>query len=80
MGAAERSDGPDGGERCLLSPRRRLILGLAAEGMANKEIARTLDPPCSPETVKGHLKAIYVQLGVRNRAEAAAVWARSRSG
>jgi DNA-binding NarL/FixJ family response regulator len=60
-----------------LSPREREILRLVAKGLANKEIAPTLEPPCKVETVKGHLKAIYAQLGVHNRAEAVAVWMRA---
>jgi DNA-binding NarL/FixJ family response regulator len=71
--ATERDDGASRGEGCPLSERRREIMELIAGGMATKEVARHFDPPCSPETVKTHLKAIYLQLGVKNRAEAAAV-------
>ena len=60
-----------------LSHREQDILRLVAKGLANKEIARTLAPSCAEETVKAHLRAIYAKLDVRNRAEAAAVWARS---
>ena len=57
-----------------LSSRRRSILELLAEGLANKEIAARLEPPCSEATVKSHLKTIYAKLAARNRAEAAAIW------
>lgn len=59
-----------------LSPRERDILRLVTKGLANKEIAVALEPVCSVETVKGHLKDIYVKLDVRNRAEAAVAWVR----
>jgi DNA-binding NarL/FixJ family response regulator len=59
-----------------LSPRRRQILELLAQGLANKEIAAQLDPPASEETVKGHLKAIFVLLDVQSRSGAVAVWLR----
>jgi len=59
-----------------LTQRERDILQLVAAGLANKEIARQLQPPCSEETVKGHLKDIFLKLDVRNRAEAAIAWDR----
>ena len=34
----------------------------------------------SPNTVKFHLRAVYAQLGVRNRVEAAQSFARMRRG
>lgn len=63
-----------------LSLRDREIMRLVAKGLANKQIALGLEPPCSEETVKGHLKAIYLKLGVKNRAEATAEWIRSGEG
>ena len=59
-----------------LSPREREILRLVAHGRANKQIATELQPPCAEGTVKVHLKRAYVELGVANRAEAAALWVR----
>jgi LuxR family transcriptional regulator, maltose regulon positive regulatory protein len=57
-----------------LSPRGCEILRLVAQGLANKEVARALRPPCAEETVKSHLRVIYARLGVRNRAQAVAQW------
>ncbi|MBO9543484.1 response regulator transcription factor [Caulobacter sp.] len=54
--------------RELLSPKRRLVLDLAAQGGSNKEIARRLG--ISERTVKDHWTQIFLRLGVVNRAEA----------
>jgi LuxR family transcriptional regulator, maltose regulon positive regulatory protein len=51
-----------------LSPRETDILTLIAEGLSNKEIARSLD--VGPETVKSHLKSVFTKLGVERRAQA----------
>src|SRR6266851_4743797 len=61
---------PTSGARILsaLSPRETDILTLIAEGLSNKEIARSLD--IGPETVKSHLKSIFTKLGVERRAQA----------
>ena len=49
-----RSSGREAGmER--LSAREGDILRLVAKGLASKEIATRLSPPCAEETVKGHL-------------------------
>jgi len=53
-----------------LSPRERNILELIGEGRSNKEIARSLR--IAPETVKSHVKNIFVKLGVERRAHAVA--------
>jgi DNA-binding NarL/FixJ family response regulator len=58
------------------SARKRSVLRLVAKGRANKQIAAELDPPCKEETVKTYLRTIYAELGVANRAEAAALWVR----
>ena len=42
---------------------------LAAEGLANKEIAQTLF--VSVKTVEGHLSHVYAKLGMRSRAQLA---------
>ncbi|MBC8735925.1 LuxR family transcriptional regulator [Paraburkholderia sp. UCT31] len=57
-------------ERASLSARERNIVGLIAEGQSNKEIARTLG--IAPETVKSHVKSIFVKLSVDKRAQAVA--------
>jgi LuxR family maltose regulon positive regulatory protein len=61
---------PISGARLLsaLSPRETDILTLIAEGLSNKEIARSLD--IGPETVKSHLKSVFTKLGVERRAQA----------
>jgi LuxR family maltose regulon positive regulatory protein len=53
-----------------LSEREREILALLAQAMSNKKIATVLN--VSAETVKWHLKNIYVKLGVGGRGSAAA--------
>jgi LuxR family maltose regulon positive regulatory protein len=51
-----------------LSPRETDILKLIAQGLSNKEIARSLY--IGPETVKSHLKSVFGKLGVERRAQA----------
>ena len=59
-----------------LAPREAQVLELVACGLANKEIARRLEPPVSEETVKGYLRHIYMKLGVQSRTAAVAIWLR----
>jgi two-component system response regulator DesR len=54
----------DGG----LTPRELAVLGAAARGLRNEEIARELT--VTPNTVKHHLDEIYRKIGVRNRMDA----------
>jgi two-component system response regulator DesR len=58
-------------ERPPLTFRERQILRLLVTGKSNAEIARQLF--LSESTVKGHLTAVFVKLGVRTRHEAAAI-------
>jgi LuxR family maltose regulon positive regulatory protein len=51
-----------------LSPRESDILRSIAEGLSNKEIARDL--AIAPETVKSHIKHIFIKLNVERRAQA----------
>ena len=51
----------------------RRCLGLVATGLANKQIARRLG--ISERTVKAHLTAVFQQLGVTDRTQAA-LWAK----
>jgi DNA-binding NarL/FixJ family response regulator len=59
-----------------LSAREYAILELVASGLRNTEIASKLR--ISLHTVKSDLRAVYAQLGVRNRVEAAQAFARMR--
>lgn len=54
-----------------LTPRQHEILMALKQGKSNKEIGRQLSIP--EGTVKVHLKAIYRQLGVNNRTQAAII-------
>ena len=54
----------------LLSVRELDVLGLVAQALPNKKIARVLN--LSPETVKWHMKNIFYKLGVTGRDEAIA--------
>lgn len=58
----------------LLSPRQIEVLHKAIAGKSNKLIARELD--IAEATVKAHLAAAFVALGVHNRTEAVYVAAR----
>jgi ATP/maltotriose-dependent transcriptional regulator MalT len=51
-----------------LSARERDILDRISQGLPNKRIARVLD--ISPETVKSHIKHIFLKLAVGTRIEA----------
>ena len=52
----------------VLTPRERDVLAMISQGFSNKSIARTLE--ISPETVKTHVKRIFLKLAVNTRAEA----------
>jgi DNA-binding CsgD family transcriptional regulator len=52
----------------LLSPREHTVLECIGQGRTNKEIARELG--IAPETVKSHIKNIFVKLAVEKRAQA----------
>jgi DNA-binding NarL/FixJ family response regulator len=56
-----------------LSRREAEVLALVATGLANKQIARRLG--ISERTVKAHLTAVFQQLGVTDRTQAA-LWAK----
>ncbi len=58
-----------------LTARETDILGLICQGMADKEIARSLD--LALNTVRNHVATIYGKLDVHRRSEAV-VWARER--
>src|SRR5207247_10259922 len=56
--------------RPILSHREKQILSLVAAGATNREIANRLY--LAESTIKNHLSSVFVKLGVRSRAEAAA--------
>jgi DNA-binding NarL/FixJ family response regulator len=55
-----------------LTPREHEVLGLVADGLPNKLIARRLE--ISERTVKAHLTSIFQRIGVTDRTQAA-LWA-----
>ena len=59
---------PTGAISDTLTARECDILGRIGQGLPNKRIARGLE--ISPETVKSHIKNIFLKLGVSTRAEA----------
>jgi DNA-binding CsgD family transcriptional regulator len=59
-----------------LTPTERRVAELAAEGLANKEIARALF--VTVHTVEAHLTHAYAKLGVRSRAQLAQRFADAR--
>jgi ATP/maltotriose-dependent transcriptional regulator MalT len=69
---AALDEGPARAHPDVLTNRQLEVVGLLAQGLANKEIARALG--VTPKTVMHHTVAIYQKLGVRGRSEAVA-WA-----
>jgi DNA-binding CsgD family transcriptional regulator len=63
--------GPRSALKDALSTREGAILNLIADGLSNKEIARNL--AIAPETVKSHVKNLFVKLNAEKRAQAVAV-------
>src|SRR5580704_7602525 len=51
-----------------LTSRERDVLAMISQGLSNKRIARALE--ISPETVKSHVKHIFLKLEVSTRTEA----------
>ena len=51
-----------------LTARERDVLAMISQGCSNKRIARTLE--ISPETVKSHVKRIFLKLAVGTRTAA----------
>ena len=62
---------PERGGIDALTPRESEVLRLLAEGLPNKEMARTLE--ISEHTVKFHLAAIFGKLRATSRTEAVAI-------
>ncbi len=71
-GFAKRSSSPTSAETLdRLTDREREVLVLIARGLSNREIAQWLT--LSVETVKTHVKRVFMKLGVRDRAQAVVV-------
>jgi LuxR family maltose regulon positive regulatory protein len=51
-----------------LTARERDVIAMISQGLSNKRVARALE--ISPETVKSHVKHIFLKLAVGTRAEA----------
>ena len=54
-----------------LTPEEEAVTSLVVQGLSNHEVAAELY--VSPKTVQYHLTRIYAKLGVRSRAELAAL-------
>jgi LuxR family maltose regulon positive regulatory protein len=52
----------------VLTPRESDVLAMISQGFSNKRIARTLE--ISPETIKTHVKRIFLKLAVNTRTAA----------
>jgi ATP/maltotriose-dependent transcriptional regulator MalT len=63
-----RSAPPSSRVSDTLSARERHILSMISQGCSNKRVAQLLK--ISPETVKSHVKRIFLKLGVGTRTEA----------
>jgi DNA-binding CsgD family transcriptional regulator len=66
--AGDRATQPSGRVSDSLTPRERDVLAMISQGLSNKRIARALE--LSPETVKSHVKHIFLKLEVSTRTEA----------
>ncbi|TMD69009.1 MAG: helix-turn-helix transcriptional regulator, partial [Chloroflexi bacterium] len=55
-----------------LTPRQAQILELASAGLSDKEIARRLR--VTHRTVRTHFEKLFQESGIRNRAQAIAIW------
>lgn len=55
----------------VLTPQEESVAALVAQGLSNREVAAELY--ISPKTVQYHLTRTYAKLGIRSRAELAAL-------
>jgi DNA-binding NarL/FixJ family response regulator len=72
--SSSRRDAAHGAEPGVLTRREHEVLGLAATGLTDAQVARQLY--VSAKTVKNHLHHIYGKLGARGRTEAVVIAAR----
>jgi DNA-binding NarL/FixJ family response regulator len=63
-----RAQRPAAAGDCILTDRERSVLELIGRGRSNKKIAVELH--IAPETVKSHIKHVFVKLGTQTRAQA----------
>lgn len=69
LATIERAPSPEKRPEAALTARQREVVGYAAAGATNREIAETLE--ITADTVSDHLSAAYQRLGVANRVELA---------
>ncbi|MEW1683599.1 response regulator transcription factor [Streptomyces sp. NPDC093594] len=69
---SQEENAPGAGRAGSLTEREREVLGLIADGRANREIARAL--VLSEKTVKTHVSNILMKLDLADRTQAA-LWA-----
>ncbi|MFC8493903.1 LuxR C-terminal-related transcriptional regulator [Streptomyces sp. NPDC057235] len=69
---------PAGGPLTALSRAERRVVELVAEGCTNRAVAARLF--VTPSTVEQHLTRVYRKLGVRSRADLAALWRAAADG
>ncbi len=74
----QRADTPAGELLARLSAQEKKVLAIVAEGLGNKQIAERLG--LSPFTVRNYLVNVFEKLGVRNRAQAVALYVRHGGG
>ena len=63
------------GKFLCLTERQAEVLELVSQDLRDKEVASRLK--CSPLTVRAHLQAAFIKLGVRGRVGAAIAWDRA---
>ncbi|GAA4346321.1 LuxR C-terminal-related transcriptional regulator [Angustibacter luteus] len=63
-----------GAAALALSPQQAQVARLVADGLTNREIARSMS--ISSRTVDHHLRNIFARLGARSRVEVATAWLR----
>jgi two-component system, NarL family, nitrate/nitrite response regulator NarL len=57
-----------------ITEREWQVIAGVKQGMTNREIGRSLDPPIPEQSVKNRMRSILLKVGVTNRVELA-LWA-----